>query len=109
MRHSVVTPAYLIRHALDNILYSLTARAVTLSALTPSLHRETFPTKTPAGWLPLYTMVTFRPDISYSTTRRKAARQQRILEYAGWATTVTGVGLAGIAAVSFWRRLYHSG
>lgn len=104
-----MTPAYLIRHALDNILYSLTAKAVTLKAPTPSLHRDMFPSKSPAGWLPLYTMVTFRPDISYSATKRKAARQQRILGYAGWATAVTGVSLAGITAVSFWRRLYRSG
>ncbi|TFY57277.1 hypothetical protein EVJ58_g7118 [Rhodofomes roseus] len=91
MRHSVVTPAYLIRHALDNILYSLTARAVTFSALIPSLSREPFPSKSPAGWLPLYTMVTFRPDISYSTARRKVAHQRRILEYAGWVTAATGL------------------
>ncbi|KAI0724076.1 FAD/NAD-P-binding domain-containing protein [Fomitopsis betulina] len=109
MRHSVVTPAYLIRHALDNILYSLTAKAVTLNALIPLLRRETFSSKSPAGWLPLYTMVTFRPDISYSAAKRKVTRQQRILGCAGWATAVTGVSLAGIAAVSFWRRLHRSG
>ncbi|KAH9926235.1 FAD/NAD(P)-binding domain-containing protein [Fomitopsis serialis] len=100
MRHSVVTPAYLIRHALDNILYSLTVRAATLSALIPSLSREPFPSKSPAGWLPLYTMVTFRPDISYSTARHR---------YAGWATAVTGLSVAGLVAVSVWRRLYNRG
>lgn len=104
-----MTPAYLIRHALDNILYSLTAKAVTLNALIPLLRRETFSSKSPAGWLPLYTMVTFRPDISYSAAKRKVTRQQRILGCAGWATAVTGVSLAGIAAVSFWRRLHRSG
>ena len=104
-----MTPAYLIRHALDNILYSLTARTVALSALIPSLSREPFPSKSPAGWLPLYTMVTFRPDISYSTARRKMARQRRILEYAGWATAVMSISVAGVAAISGWRRLYNKG
>ncbi|KZT67708.1 FAD/NAD(P)-binding domain-containing protein [Daedalea quercina L-15889] len=109
MRHSVVTPAYHIRHALDNILYFLTARTVTPSALIPSLSREPFPSRSPAGWLPLYTMVTFRPDISYSTARRKMTRQRRVLEYAGWVTAAMGVSLASVAAISVWRRLYDRG
>ena len=51
----------------------------------------------PGGWLPLYTMVTFRPDVSYATARCKAEHQASILtrlQYAG------GV-LLGAAGTSF--------
>lgn len=58
-----------------------------------------FPTASPTGWLPLYTMVTFRPDISYTTARRKARRQGEILSYAGWTTAIAVVGAA--AAVTY--------
>lgn len=103
MRHSVTTPVYIIKKALDHLLFSLTARGPTvLSSLGDSLSRIAFPTANPRGWLPLYTMVTFRPDISYATARRKAARQAIIL------TTMARLGTVGMCATSFyltWRVL----
>jgi len=108
MRHSVVTPAYLFRKTLDNFLYSLTAKSVTVKSLIPALSQKPFLSNI-SGWLPLYTMVTFRPDISYSNARRKAAKQRQILEYAGWASFGVGVGTAGIIGISVLRRWYNRG
>ncbi|KAG2157339.1 hypothetical protein DEU56DRAFT_764070 [Suillus clintonianus] len=100
MRHSVTTPAYLIKKALDQLLFSLTSRLQTsLSSLGELLSRVAFPTPNPRGWLPLYTMVTFRPDISYATARRKAARQAIIL------TTIARLGTVGMCATSFYLTL----
>jgi len=107
MRHSVVTPAYILRKTFDNLLYSLTAKPVTIDSVIPALCRESFPTRSPAGWLPQYTMVTFRPDISYSTVRRKVSEQRRILECAGWASAVVGLGAFAITGISVLRRLHN--
>ncbi|KAH9951920.1 FAD/NAD-P-binding domain-containing protein [Amylocystis lapponica] len=109
MRHSVTTPAYLFRKALDNMLYTLSSQRVIFSAIMPLLARVPFPSGTPAGWLPLYTMVTFRPDISYSTARRVAARERQIVAYAGWASVALGVGLLGITCNAVLRRLCNRG
>jgi kynurenine 3-monooxygenase len=99
MRHSVTTLAYLFRKALDDILYSITTpRPALLPSFVPLLSRVPFITTEPQGWLPLYTMVTFRPDVSYATARRKAARQASILtslQYAG----VVFLGVAGTSLV----------
>ncbi|CAL1704375.1 unnamed protein product [Somion occarium] len=93
MRHSVTTPAYLFRKALDNILYFFTSQQVTPDSFMPESIHDPFPTHSPSGWLPLYTMVTFRPDISYATVKRKALRQDRIVTYAGWCTAALTVGV----------------
>ena len=95
MRHSVTTPVYLLRKALDNLLYYLNPRRnVPLASLLPVLSRVTFPPGEPRGWVPLYTMVTFRPDISYATATRVATRQTHIMGAvvtAGVAATALGV------------------
>ncbi|EPQ58754.1 hypothetical protein GLOTRDRAFT_104124 [Gloeophyllum trabeum ATCC 11539] len=104
MRHSVTTPTYLFRKALDNILYLATARKPP-AAWDEILSDPASPF--PAGevrseWLPLYTMVTFRPDISYAVAKRKAERQSRILLGVGWcATAVTGFACIGIGLMHF--------
>jgi len=94
MRHSVTTPVFLLRKALDNLLYRLNpSRNISLSSMLPVLTQVTFPPGEPRGWVPLYTMVTFRPDISYATATRVAARQTRIVGAvvtAGVAATVLG-------------------
>lgn len=96
MRHSVVTLSYLFKKALDTVLYSLTSRQTSpLTALVPILSRTPFPQGEPSGWLPLYTMVTFRPDISYATAQRKAERQAKVVARLGWFTA-TAVGLGGL-------------
>lgn len=96
MRHSVTTLTYLFRKYLDNLLYSLTSpQIVPLSSLIPTLTLAPYPSEPPGGWLPLYTMVTFRPDISYATAKKKAARQARILAGVGWVGA-TLLGLIGV-------------
>ncbi|KAH9981244.1 FAD/NAD-P-binding domain-containing protein [Lactifluus volemus] len=91
MRHSVTTPTHKLRRMVDNLLFSLTSRTpVTLGSLGAFPLGITFPSETPRGWLPLYTMVTFRPDISYSTAKRKAAEQRRVM---------TNVGIVGSVAL----------
>ncbi|PCH38088.1 FAD/NAD(P)-binding domain-containing protein [Wolfiporia cocos MD-104 SS10] len=109
MRHDVVTPGYLFKKTIDNILYSLTSKAAGASSIMPALVRDPFPTSSPSGWIPQYTMVTFRPDISYSTVRRVAARQRRILDYTSWASAAVGVGMVGITAITIWRRFFNRG
>jgi kynurenine 3-monooxygenase len=67
----------------------------------------TFPLETPRGWLPLYTMVTFRPDISYSRARRKAEEQARVMNKTGKVGSVAlGIGASvGILWIAlFYRR-----
>lgn len=92
MRHSVTTPTYLFKKTLDNFLYAITSSKDSLASTTRSLATVPFPTSNPAGWLPLYTMVTFRPDISYATARKKAAQQSAILSFTGrLGTVVLGV------------------
>ena len=104
MRHSVTTPGYLFRKALDNILYAMTTDQAVPDLSSLESLQDPFPTRDPPGWLPLYSMVTFRPDISYATVRRKAHRQNRILTYAGWASAAVTVSALSITCVSLWRR-----
>lgn len=99
MQHSVATPTYLVHRALDNVLAYLTWGWQTApSAALEQLSEVPFPSASPAGWLPLYTMVTFRPDISYSTLKRKAERQDRIL---GWGTAAAVLGIIGYAGLKW--------
>jgi len=95
MRHSVTTPMYLFKKALDNLLYTVTFNKDALVSITRSLATVPFPSSNPNGWLPLYTMVTFRPDVSYATARKKAARQSVILTFAGRLGAVV-VGATGL-------------
>ncbi|OCH95007.1 FAD/NAD(P)-binding domain-containing protein [Obba rivulosa] len=105
MRHDVVTPAYLFRKTLDNFLYSMGSQQVTASSIIPRLSQVAFPTSFPSGWLPLYTMVTFRPDISYSAARRKAHGQNGILQAAGWVGAMSGIGLLAVTCMAILRRM----
>lgn len=104
MRHSVTTLGYIFRKTLDNVLYSLSSKQVTSDALMSMLSRVPFPSESPTGWLPLYTMVTFRPDISYATAKQVSARQTRILEAVGWFSTIVGLSIAGAMGVAILRR-----
>lgn len=91
MRHLVTSPLFLFKKALDNILYSIGGqRSKPFDGFRNMLSQVSF--VEPTGWLPLYTMVTFRPDISYATAKRKVERQARVLTIAGWAgAIVTGI------------------
>ena len=94
MRHSVTTLSYLVRKFLDNLLYSLSSPLmVSLESLAPVLAKVPYPPGNPKGWLPLYTMVTFRPDISYAVVKKKAEGQAAVLTWISWIGVVTfGVG-----------------
>jgi kynurenine 3-monooxygenase len=89
MRHSVTTPLYRLRKSIDAFLSRFTP-FVPWQSLAPILDKTTFPIGAARGWIPLYTMVTFRPDISYATAQQKAADQTR------WITTaMRAVGILG--------------
>ena len=106
MRHDVTTPAYLFRKTLDNILYSLSSgSSVSLSSLGSFLSRAPYPPVEPAGWIPLYTMITFRPDINYATAKRRAMQQARIIGRLGWALLV----LIGAMVLWIYRTMYTVG
>ncbi len=104
MRHSVTTPGYRFRKALDNLLYSLNWKHVTAKDVEQPLADKTF-VNSPSGWLPLYTMVTFRPDISYSAVQRKYQQQSHTLGIAAWLSAGVAVGAVGITCVTLLRRL----
>ncbi|KAH9043180.1 FAD/NAD-P-binding domain-containing protein [Lactarius pseudohatsudake] len=106
MRHSVTTPAHKLRRMVDNLLFSLTCRTpVTLASLGAFAAGVTFAPGIPRGWLPLYTMVTFRPDISYSTAKRKAAKQDRVISNVGIAgSVVLGIASVGMASMALFHR-----
>ncbi|KJA27532.1 hypothetical protein HYPSUDRAFT_131024 [Hypholoma sublateritium FD-334 SS-4] len=97
MRHSVTLLSYWFRKTVDNILYTLTSpRVVPLATLLPTLTASPYPLGKPKGWLPLYTMVTFRPDISYAVVQERAERQSVILTGMGW------IGVSAVGAVGTW-------
>lgn len=101
MRHAVTTPGFILRKLLDTYLYSITSKFyfTPLGRLSPN---DIFLTTNPQGWLPLYTMITFRPDISYNTAKSKAAQQAK------WVTNtaLTSLTLTGVAAAwASWKLL----
>lgn len=100
MRHSVTTPLYRLRKAFDGVLSRWTP-FVPFQALAPQLTEHTFNPTIPRGWLALYTMVTFRPDIPYSQVQRKAERQNRLLNLSLWSSLMATVG-TGTFALGFW-------
>ena len=102
MRHSVTTPLYRLRKLFDGFL-SRWSPFVPFNILSDQLVATTFVQGAARGWLPLYTMVTFRPDINYGTVRRKAAEQTQFLTALGLGTAGGTLLLVGMWVVSFWR------
>ena len=104
MRHDVTTLAFRLRKKIDNLLYEFGGREPeTVASLRPRFHRDVYPSSgQPRGWMPLYTMVTFRPDIGYAAAKSKAERQTRILNTVGLCAGVFGV--VSLAALAY-RRL----
>lgn len=72
MRHKVVSTLYLVRKKLDNVLYKLLGD----------------------NWLPLYTMVSFRPDVRYSRALSEHSRQNKVI-----SRVIQTTGLIGSLAI----------
>lgn len=100
MRSKVITPMHHIRRGLDAILSTL-VRPTPMKQLEST---SAFPTAHVSGWSSLYSMVTFRPDVSYAEALRKEKAQRKTLEWvAGGLVSAVGVGAAYGAAWA-WRR-----
>lgn len=95
MRHDVTTLSFRLRKTIDNLLYKLGGKEPeTLGSLGPRFHKNVYPSAQPRGWMPLYTMVTFKPDIGYAAAKSKAERQSRVVSIFG-----VGMGILGVASV----------
>jgi len=104
MRHDVTTLSFRLRKKIDNLLYEFGGkRPETLGSLGPRFHREVYPSTQVKGWMPLYTMVTFRPDIGYAAAKSKAERQARILNAVGFGGAIFGV----VSVVAGCALAYH--
>jgi kynurenine 3-monooxygenase len=112
MRHEVTTPSYLFRKAIDNVLEALTSSApaslpqtaidgnepsaeLTYTAPADKDEESAFAAE-PFGWLPLYSMVTFQPRLSYAAARRKAQAQGMVLK------ALESTFMVGVAAAAGW-------
>lgn len=104
----MVSPTYHIRRVLDSVLSYLmppTSRRPILQTETsstdspPKLCEEAFPTPRVSGWSSLYSMVTFRPDVSYKEALRKERAQKEVVAGLAWALGGTAgvLGTAGLA------------
>ena len=92
MRHDVTTLSFRLRKKIDNLLYRLSGtRPETLVSVGARFHKALYPCPQPRGWMPLYTMVTFRPDVGYAAAKSKAERQTSILNALGFGTGLFGV------------------
>jgi len=106
MRHSVTTLGHKLKRMVDNLLFSLSCRTpVTLTNLGALPPGVIFRQERPRGWLPLYTMVTFRPDISYSSAKRKAAEQADVMAKVGIGGSVA-FGVAASVGMG-WMSLFY--
>lgn len=55
-------------------------------------------------WLPLYTMISFRDDISYSQAVQIEQRQQKILRSIQLGTITTLLAIGAIKAANYWNK-----
>lgn len=115
MRSKVVSPTYHIRRVLDSVLSFVmpptSKRAIlqdTSAGSPPKLCEEAFPTPRVRGWSSLYSMVTFRPDVSYKEALRKERAQKDVVAGLAWALggTVGVTGTAGLAYGALFAKRY---
>ena len=99
MRHDVTTPVYRLLKTIDTFLASFTP-PVSFQSSVGKLSKVPYPSKAARGWIPLYTMVTFRPDVSYALAQQRAAWQMRMIRIAGW----TFLGALGSILAMYYRR-----
>jgi len=104
MRHDVTTLSFRLRKKIDNLLYELGGkRPETIASLGNRFHKGVYPSAQLKGWMPLYTMVTFRPDIGYAAAKSKAERQTRTLNALGLICAGLVVGGCALAYHRFHR------
>jgi len=97
MRHDVTTLSFRLRKKIDNLLYKFGGkRPETMASLGRRFHKDVYPSGQVKGWMPLYTMVTFRPDVGYATAKSKAERQTRVLNALGLGIIILGVVLSAV-------------
>jgi kynurenine 3-monooxygenase len=80
MASKVTSPLFLLRKRIDGILARLL----------------------PGWWLPLYTMVTFKDDVSYADARSREARQATIVEALGFSAVAVTLAAAAVSV----RRMF---
>jgi len=100
MRHSVTTVSYLMEKWIDDLLSRFTPHAPTTDMMNSVLRGGLFPAAWAMGWLPLYTMVTFRSDMAYSTVLKQHRIQRSLLR--GLQGAIMGITL-GFGAYRVWR------
>jgi len=108
MRHSVTTRLFRVRKLLDSWLSrafpsprapsdSINHSNPPIPNSGPAPHRSF-----PRGWLSLYTMVTFRPDIPYAVAQAKSEWQTMVLGRASWVLgNLTALGIAYGVYISY--------
>ena len=100
----MTTLSFRLRKKIDNLLYKFGGKQPeTFGSLGARFHEEVYPSTQVKGWMPLYTMVTFRPDIGYAAAKSKAERQARVLNAVGFGGGIFGV-ISVIAGCAF---AYH--
>ena len=105
----MTTLSFRLRKKIDNLLYKLGGkRPETLESVGHRFHKDVYPSAQPKGWMPLYTMVTFRPDIGYAAAKRKAERQTRILNALGLGAGISGVLVSVAAGCALAYHRFHS-
>lgn len=101
----MTTFSFRLRKKIDNLLYKLCGeRPETLTSLGNRFHKDVYPSAQPNGWMPLYTMVTFRPDVGYAAAKSKAERQTRILNAFGLGAAFFWVVLVVAGCALAYRR-----
>ena len=103
MRSKVTNPLYKIRKQIDAVL-----NKVLRPPPVPSwevLRKEPFPTSPTSGWMSLYELVTFRPDISYADAEEVTRKRDRKLDMVG---VLAGLSVATLASLKVYTLLKQS-
>ena len=83
MASKVVDPLFLFRKKIDNLLTRVLGESI---------------------WCPLYTMVTFRPEIMYDDVVKRSEWQKRTVDYAASGIAAIGLAFAGLAVYKRFSR-----
>lgn len=92
MRSKVTNPLYKFRKGVDALLNTLFRPPAVPSR--DVLRREAFPTPANSGWMSLYELVTFRPDISYADAEDVTIWRDKRLSAVGVLMALSATTLA---------------